>query len=44
MRKTENIYNTTLDILNSAKTSGLTTNQAALEIAQLRIDARRKEK
>ena len=44
IRKTENIYNTTLEILNSAKSSGLTTNQAALDMAQKRIDARRKEK
>ena len=44
IRKTENIYNTTLQILNSAQTTGITTHQAALEIAQMRIDARRKEK
>lgn len=44
IRKTENIYNTTLEILNSAKNSGLTTNQAAMDIAQKRINARRKEK
>ena len=44
IRKTENIYNTTLEILDSAKSSGLTTNQAALDMAQKRIDARRKEK
>jgi leucine dehydrogenase len=44
IRKTENIYNTTLEILNSAKNSGLTTNQAAMDIAQKRIVARRKEK
>jgi leucine dehydrogenase len=44
IRKTENIYNTTLEILNSAKSSGLTTNQAAMDMAQKRIDARRKEK
>jgi leucine dehydrogenase len=44
IRKTENIYNTTLEILNGAQASGLTTHQAALKIAQMRIDARRKEK
>lgn len=43
IRKTENIYNTTLEILNNAKTNNITTNQAALNIAQSRIDARKKE-
>ncbi|HLV15749.1 MAG TPA: Glu/Leu/Phe/Val dehydrogenase [Xanthomarina sp.] len=43
IRKTENIYNTTLEILNNAKTNNITTNQAALNIAQNRIDIRKKE-
>ena len=44
IRKTENIYNTTLEILTNAQTQDLTTHEAALEIAQRRIDLRRKEK
>ncbi len=43
MRKTENIYNTTLEILNKASLSNITTHQAAFEVAQSRIDARKKE-
>lgn len=43
MRKTENIYNTTLEILNNAEINSLTTHQAALNIAQGRIEARKKE-
>lgn len=43
MRKTENIYNTTLEILSNAQTHNITTNHAALNIAQSRIDARKKE-
>jgi len=43
MRKTENIYNTTLEILSEAETNNITTHQAALSIAQSRIDARKKE-
>ncbi len=41
--KTENIYNTTLDILNKAKATNITTNAAALSIAEERILARKKE-
>lgn len=44
IRKTENIYNTTLEILKNADTNGITTHQAAFNIAQSRIDARKKEK
>ncbi|GHC59707.1 Glu/Leu/Phe/Val family dehydrogenase [Ulvibacter litoralis] len=44
IRKTENIYNTTLEILNNAETNGVTTHQAAFDVAQSRIDARKKEK
>jgi len=43
MRKTENIYNTTLEILNNAEINSLTTHQAALNIAQGRIEERKKE-
>ena len=43
MRKTENIYNTTLEILNNAHKSAITTNRAALDIAQQRIAARKLE-
>ncbi|WP_121665634.1 Glu/Leu/Phe/Val family dehydrogenase [Mesonia aquimarina] len=43
MRKTENIYNTTLEILTEAEQAEITTHQAALKIAQDRIDARKKE-
>lgn len=43
MRKTENIYNTTLEILGKAEASNMTTHHAALNIAQARIDARKKE-
>jgi leucine dehydrogenase len=43
MRKTENIYNTTLEILDNANANGGTTHQAALNIAQDRIETRKKE-
>lgn len=43
MRRTENIYNTTLEIFSFAEKNGLTTHQAALSIAQNRIDERKKE-
>jgi leucine dehydrogenase len=43
MRKTENIYHTTLEILNKAEEAGLTSHQAALEIAKDRIATRKKE-
>ncbi|MBF4983891.1 leucine dehydrogenase, partial [Nonlabens mediterrranea] len=43
MRKTENIYTTTIEILNKAQENGVTTHTAALQIAQARIDARRQE-
>ena len=39
--KTENIYNTTLDILNYAEKEVLSTHQAALQIAQDRIAQRK---
>jgi len=44
IRKTENIYNTTLEILNNADENGITTHQAAFNVAQSRIDARKNEK
>lgn len=43
MRKTENIYNTTLEILSSADAKKITTHEAALLIAQNRIDVRKKQ-
>lgn len=43
IRKTENIYNTTLEILQIAKDKGITTNEAAVNVAKERIEARRKE-
>ncbi len=43
MRKTENIYTTTIEILNRAQENNLTTHVAALQIAKARIDARRME-
>ncbi|WP_348798573.1 Glu/Leu/Phe/Val family dehydrogenase [Flavobacterium adhaerens] len=43
MSKTENIYNTTLEIFDYAITNGITTHQAALTIAQNRIDLRKIE-
>lgn len=44
LRKTENIYNTTLEILKNAEANKITTYQAAFNIAQARIDARKNEK
>ena len=43
MRRTENIYNTTLEIFNFADEKGITTHQAALSIAEKRIEDRKKE-
>lgn len=43
MRKTENIYNTTLEILDRAHREDITTNQAAVFIANERILARKLE-
>jgi leucine dehydrogenase len=43
MRRTENIYNTTLEIFDFAEANRMTTHQAALNIAQNRIDLRKKE-
>ena len=44
IRKTENIYNTTLEILSTAEVQNITPNQAALQIARNRIAARKEEK
>lgn len=44
IRKTENIYSTTLEILETAEKNDITTHFAALSIAQSRIDARKAEK
>jgi leucine dehydrogenase len=43
MRRTENIYNTTLEIFDYAVKNNITTHQAALTIAQNRINQRKKE-
>ncbi len=43
MRRTENIYNTTLEILKTAESRNITTHFAALQVAQQRIEDRKKE-
>ncbi|OSY88378.1 leucine dehydrogenase [Tenacibaculum holothuriorum] len=43
LKRTENIYNTTLEIFEMAEKENITTHQAAFNIAQARIDARKKE-
>lgn len=43
MRRTENIYNTTLEIFALAEAQGITTQQAAMAMAQKRIDDKKKE-
>jgi len=43
MRRTENIYNTTLEIFSFAEAQNVTTHQAALAIAENRIAERKKE-
>ena len=42
MRKTENIYNTTLEIFDYADKNNITTQSAAFNIANERIEARKK--
>jgi len=44
IRKTENIYNTTLEILNDADKKDITTHQAAFDLAKAKIAARKQEK
>ncbi|MXN90037.1 leucine dehydrogenase [Flavobacterium sp. Sd200] len=43
LKRTENIYNTTLEIFHFAESNNITTHQAAMQIAQKRIDDRKKE-
>ncbi|CAL2087257.1 Glu/Leu/Phe/Val dehydrogenase [Tenacibaculum sp. 190524A02b] len=43
IKRTENIYNTTLEIFSLAEKENITTHKAAFNIAQARIDARKKE-
>lgn len=43
LRRTENIYNTTLQIFHEANENNITTQQAAMQVAQRRIDERKKE-
>ncbi len=43
MKRTENIFNTTLEIFSFAEAQGITTHQAALSIAEKRIAERKKE-
>jgi leucine dehydrogenase len=43
IRKTENIYDTTLEILRTAETGNITTHQAALKVAVERIEARKNQ-
>ncbi len=43
MRRTENIYNTTLEIFDLATQNNVTTHQAAMLIAKSRIENRKKE-
>lgn len=44
LKRTENIYNTTLQTLNFAKENDITTHQAAFSVAQQRIDAKKAER
>lgn len=43
MRRTENIFNTTLDIFQFSEEKGITTQEAAMAIAEQRIEDRKKE-
>lgn len=43
MKRTENIYNTTLEIFGLAESRNITTHQAAMTLAQNRIDERKKQ-
>ena len=43
IRRTENIYNTTLEIFSFADKNNMTTQQAAMQIAENRIAERKKE-
>ncbi|MFY0604046.1 MAG: Glu/Leu/Phe/Val dehydrogenase [Flavobacteriaceae bacterium] len=44
IRKTENIYNTTLEIFQLSEKENITTHRAAFDIAQNRLDTRKREK
>ena len=44
IRKTENIYNTTLEIFKLSEKENITTHRATFNIAQNRIDKRKKER
>ena len=44
MRKTEHIFETTLEILQMSNRQDITPNQAAFKVAQQRIDARKGDK
>lgn len=44
LRKTENIFNTTLEIFQLSEKENITTHRAAFNIAQNRIDTRKREK
>ena len=44
MEKTQNIYNTTLEILSTAEAGAITTHEAALKVAQQRIADRKNSK
>jgi leucine dehydrogenase len=43
IKRTENIYNTTLEIFKFADDNNITTQQAAMQIAENRIEQRKKE-
>lgn len=43
LRRTEDIYNTTLTILTEAETHGITTHQAALKVAEERVEKKRQQ-
>jgi leucine dehydrogenase len=42
MRKTENIFDTTLEILQMSDREDITSHQAAFNVAQQRIDTRKR--
>ena len=44
LRRTENIYNTTLEIFDYAVANNLTPQKAAMALAEIRIENRKKEK
>ena len=43
LKRTENIYNTTLEIFTVAESQKITTHQAAFAVAEMRIENRKKE-